>query len=532
MKIPTQDVTASTSWHHLADLAVRPFALNNPDALVRGDRLESMVCGSAGLKLLFATQRVDHEVVKALADYADEHQLVEQFRAMRRGAVLNRIEGWESENRQVLHTSCRDLFSVRPADPASAEQARREFDKLRFFLEEVDAGVVQGAHGQPFETILNVGIGGSDLGPRATYEALRSFAVKGRSARFIANVDPDDASAQLSGLNLARTLVTVVSKSGSTLETLTNETLVREAFYRAGLDPARHFIAVTGAGSPMDNPEHYLRSFYMFDYIGGRYSTTSMVGCVLLGFCLGVEQLSEFLRGAHAMDEAAEASAIGDNMPLMLAMLGLWNRNFLGYPTLAILPYSQALHRFAAHLQQCDMESNGKSITRTGAPVSMPTGPVIWGEPGTNGQHAFYQLMHQGSEVVPVEFIGFLNPQRGQDMVVRGTNSQQKLIANLLAQAVAFAVGRNHANPNKRFVGNRPSSIIIGERLNPRLMGALLALYEAKIVLQGFGWNINSFDQEGVELGKALAGQFMRQMSEDGTESLTLEARLLSLLTN
>ena len=393
--------------------------------------------------------------------------------------------------------------------------------------------MVQGAHGQPFETILNVGIGGSDLGPRATYEALRSFAVKGRSARFIANVDPDDASAQLSGLNLARTLVTVVSKSGSTLETLTNETLVREAFYRAGLDPARHFIAVTGAGSPMDNPEHYLRSvLHVRLYRRPVQHPHSMVGCVLLGFCLGVEQLSEFLRGAHAMDEAAEASAIGDNMPLMLAMLGLWNRNFWAIPPWPSCPTARPCIVFAAHLQQCDMESNGKSITRTGAPVSMPTGPVIWGEPGTNGQHAFYQLMHQGSEVVPVEFIGFLNPQRGQDMVVRGTNSQQKLIANLLAQAVAFAVGRNHTNPNKRFVGNRPSSIIIGERLNPRLMGALLALYEAKIVLQGFGWNINSFDQEGVELGKALAGQFMRQMSEDGTESSTLEARLLSLLTN
>jgi glucose-6-phosphate isomerase len=217
-------------------------------------------------------------------------------------------------------------------------------------------------------------------------------------------------------------------------------------------------------------------------------------------------------------------------MGLLLALLGIWNHNFMGYPTLAVLPYSQALHRFAAHLQQCDMESNGKSITIDGSPVGSKTGPIVWGEPGTNGQHAFYQLLHQGTETVPVEFIGFLNSQYGRDIVVNGTTSQQKLLANLLAQSVALATGRNHQNPNKRFAGNRPSSIILGQRLDPQTMGNLLALYEAKIVFQGFAWNINSFDQEGVELGKVLAKRFLELMVDPEKRGSSIEEQLLGAL--
>ncbi|MCI5159045.1 MAG: glucose-6-phosphate isomerase, partial [Candidatus Electrothrix sp. AUS1_2] len=296
---------------------------------------------------------------------------------------------------------------------------------------------------------------------------------------------------------------------------LTNEELVRSALTAAGLDPARHIIAVTGAGSPMDDPTRYLAAFHMYDYIGGRYSATSMVGGVTLAFALGYENFLEILRGANAMDQAGEQEDIQRNLPLLMALLGIWNRNFLGCNTVAVLPYSQALLRFPAHLQQCDMESNGKRINRLGEPVQWKTGPIVWGEPGTNGQHAFYQLLHQGTEVVPAEFIGFRESQYQADITIKGTTSQQKLLANMLAQSLALALGKEHENPNKSFPGNRPSSLIIADRLTPYSMGTLLALYENKIAFQGFCWNINSFDQEGVQLGKVLANRILSEMAEE-----------------
>ncbi len=523
-------VSASASWRKLEDLAQTPYDLKAENALRDNGRIESMTCRAAGLKLVYATQRVTGTVVDAFQLFADEHRLVDRFSGMKKGEVINRIAGWESENRQVLHTSSRDLFSGQPAEPVSAGQARTEMEKLEVFLDQIGKEMVTGSSGKPFTRLINIGIGGSDLGPRSVYEALRAFCLPGREVRFISNVDPDDAALVLDSVELEQTLVTVVSKSGSTLETLTNEEMVRQAFRDKGLDPSQHFVAVTGLGSPMDNPERYLRSFYMYDYIGGRYSVTSMVGCVMLGFALGFEKLNEFLRGAHEVDRVAEQPAVRDNMPLLLAMLGLWNHNFLGCPTLAVLPYSQALHRFPAHLQQCDMESNGKSITTDGSPVQIKTGPVVWGEPGTNGQHAFYQLLHQGTEIVPAEFIGFKECQYGRDIHVQQTTSQQKLVANLLAQAVALATGRQHENPNKRFAGNRPSSIIIGDRLDPFTMGSLLSLYEAKIVFQGFSWNINSFDQEGVQLGKLLATRFLKVMEGEKNNGFQLETELLRVL--
>ena len=494
-------------------LAECPHDLTAPDGLTV-ERITALRASSCGFDLLYATQRVSDEVMDALQALADEAGLVETFRAMKGGAVLNRIEGFDSENRQVLHTASRDVFAEPPAAPEASARARAELDKLRAFLHDLNRGRLVNARGQSFTTMVQVGIGGSDLGPRALYLALKAHAVEGRSARFIANVDPDDAAEVLQGLDLSRTLVNIVSKSGTTLETLTNERLVCAALERAGLDPARHLVAVTGEGSPMDDPSRYLRSFHMFDSIGGRYSATSMVGAVTLGFALGMEAVLEILRGAHQMDLAAEEPDIRRNLPLLMALLGIWNHNFLGCRTVAVLPYSQALSRFPAHLQQCDMESNGKSVTRRGEPVRWLTGPVVWGEPGTNGQHAFYQLIHQGTEVVPVEFIGFRRSQYGEDIEVYGTSSQQKLVANLLAQSLALAAGKRDANPNRAFPGNRPNSVLIAERLTPRTMGALLALYEHRIAFQGFCWNINSFDQEGVQLGKVLATQLLAIMAD------------------
>ena len=510
----------------LRQLAKRPYDLTAEGAL--SGRMARYVCDNGPFRLLYATERIDDETLATLQALADECQIVGQFKAMRRGAVLNKIDGYASENRQVLHTACRDIFTAEPAEPKATAQAKAELLKLKHFLEEVETGAVSATDGRQFTTILHVGIGGSDLGPRAIAEALRAYRLPGREARFIANVDPDDAARTLAEIDLAHTLVGIVSKSGTTLETRANEQLVRERLQAAGLDPRKHCLAITGQGSPMDNPANYLRSFYMYDSIGGRYSSASMVGSVVLGFAIGYQGLLDFLLGAATIDWLAEESDMRKNLPLLMALLGIWNHNFLDMATLAVLPYSQALHRFPAHLQQCDMESNGKAITNQGAPVRHKTGPVVWGEPGTNGQHAFYQLLHQGTEIVPAEFIGFLRSQYGEDCQTDGSSSQQKLVANMLAQALALAMGKTDGNPNRHFPGNRPSCLLIADRLTPYAMGALLAIYEAKIVMQGFCWGINSFDQEGVQLGKVLALRILESLANGKDIPGSVEKDLLT----
>ena len=498
-------------YEKLIKLARNPFDLTAPGA-ISPERINGYKASASGFDLLFSTQRLNDAVLNGLQQLADQSGAVDQFLEMKGGAVMNRIDGHESEERQVLHTACRDIFDKNPSHAGAAGQARQQLEKLRVFLDELDGDELVNERGESYTDYINIGIGGSDLGPRAIYLALSAYSLKSRRVHFISNVDPDDAAAALKKLDLSRTLVGVVSKSGTTLETLSNEEIVRSAYVEAGLDPKKHFVAITGQSSPMDNPEKYLRSFYMFDYIGGRYSATSMVGAVMLGFGLGYDAFVEILKGANDMDRAAEERNIRENPALLLALLGVWNHNFLGYETVAILPYSQALLRFPAHLQQCDMESNGKSVTRNGGKMSGATGPIIWGEPGTNGQHAFYQLLHQGTTIVPAEFIGFRESQYGADLLLKGTTSQEKLVANLLAQLLALAIGRKDTNPNRSFSGNRPSSLLLADKLTPYTMGSLLALYEAKIVFQGFIWNINSFDQEGVQLGKVLANRFIEHL--------------------
>lgn len=523
-----QDFTTLQAVQRLSDLASTPYDLTVQDGLT-AQRLTAFKTSMCGFDCLYGTQRVSEEVLDALQDLADEAGLIDAMTAMQTGAVLNRIEGYASENRQVLHTACRDVFAEAPMAPEASAKARRELTKLQTFLDALADGTLVNQAGQPFTTMVQVGIGGSDLGPRALYLALKAHSLPGRSARFIANVDPDDVAEVLDQLDLSTTLFNVVSKSGTTLETLTNEQLIRHALMKAELDPAKHVLAVTGEGGPMDDPARYLRSFYMEDYIGGRYSATSMVGVVTLGFVLGFEAVMELLRGAHELDRAALQPDVRVNIPLLLAMLGIWNHNFLGYATVAVLPYSQALLRFPAHLQQCDMESNGKSVTRQGHKVTWQTGPVVWGEPGTNGQHAFYQLIHQGTEVVPVEFVGFRHSQYSMDLEVEGTTSQQKLVANMLAQSLALAMGKQDDNPARCFPGNRPNTVLITDRLTPKTMGALLAIYEHKIAFQGFCWHINSFDQEGVQLGKVLAQHLLAILAQPDRqqEGLTLERIML-----
>ncbi len=492
----------------LSELAEDPCDLTL-EGVVTPKRIDTMIAEGGGLRLFYAMERVSETTLAALGELAEEASVLEKMTQMQAGEIVNCIEGYESERRPALHTAMRDFFEQRhlsgPAQEAT-ELAYRELDKLSTFLTELEKE-------ERFTDIVQIGIGGSELGPKAIYLALEAYHKPNRRVHFLSNVDPDDGARILHQIDLSRTLVVVVSKSGTTLETLTNEEFFRERFRKAGLDPKDHFLAVTGKASPMDDPTHYRASFYIWDYIGGRYSVTSMVGGVTLAFALGMDRFLEFLRGANAMDKIALKENFKENLPLLSALLGIWNRDFLGLPTLAIIPYSQALSRFPAHLQQLDMESNGKRIDKRGNWVDFDTGPIIWGEPGTNGQHSFYQSIHQGTTVVPLEFIGFKESQYREDILFEGTSCQEKLLSNLLAQSIALAIGQENANPNKHFPGNRPNRILFAERLDPYTMGMILAYYEHKVVFQGFIWNINSFDQEGVQLGKKLALKIIDQFA-------------------
>lgn len=459
-----------------------------------------------GLAYNFAAKQVDDNILEILKKLAEEAQLTEKFEALYNGEVIN-----TGEKRLVLHQLTRGQLG----NPVVADGVdKRTFyveqqDRIAKFAGKVHSGEIANGAGEKFTTVVQIGIGGSDLGPRAMYLALENWAKKHGAfkmeAKFISNVDPDDAAGVLNTIDVAHSLFILVSKSGTTLETLTNESFVKDALKNAGLDPSKHMIAVTSETSPLAKSEDYLAAFFMDDYIGGRYSSTSAVGGAVLSLAFGPEVFAQFLEGAAAEDKLSTEKDVLKNAAMLDALIGVYERNVLGYPSTAVLPYSQALNRFPAHLQQLDMESNGKSVNRFGEPVDYVTGPLIFGEPGTNGQHSFYQLLHQGTDIVPLQFVGFKNNQMDTDVVIQGSTSQQKLCANVAAQIMAFACGKADENRNKNFEGGRPSSIIIGDQVNPKTLGALLAHFENKVMFQGFLWNVNSFDQEGVQLGKVLA---------------------------
>ena len=480
-----------------------------------------------GLSFNYAAKQVDDTVLTALSELAEEAQLAEKFEELYNGAVIN-----TGEKRLVLHHLARRQLGN---DVVVDGVNKREFyvsqqEKAADFANKVHAGEITNAAGEKFTTVVQIGIGGSDLGPRALYIALENWAkengVAKMEAKFISNVDPDDAAAILKSTDLAHALFIVVSKSGTTLETLTNEAFVKDALIKAGLNPANHMLAVTSETSPLAKSDDYLEAFFMDDYIGGRYSSSSAVGGVVLSLAFGPEIFARILNGAAEEDKLAANKNILENPDMLDALIGVYERNVQGYPSTAVLPYSQALSRFPAHLQQCDMESNGKSVNRFGEPVNYVTGPTIFGEPGTNGQHSFYQLLHQGTDIVPLQFVGFKNSQIGMDVVIEDSTSQQKLCANVAAQIVAFACGKKDENLNKNFEGGRPSSIIIGDQLTPESLGALLAHFENKIMFQGFVWNVNSFDQEGVQLGKVLA---KRVLAHDTDGALKVYSDLLDI---
>lgn len=482
---------------------------------------------AAGLSYNYAAKEVDDTILEQLAALAEEAQLSEKFEALYNGERIN-----TGENRMVLHHLARRQLGN---DVVENGVNKREFytgvqAKVAEFANKVHAGEITNAAGETFTTVVQIGIGGSDLGPRALYLTLENWAKANNTlkmeAKFISNVDPDDAAAVLNSIDVSRSLFIVVSKSGTTLETLTNEAFVKDALVKAGLNPSDHMLAVTSETSPLAQGDDYLAAFFMDDYIGGRFSSSSAVGGAVLSLAFGPEVFEAVLEGAAEEDKLAANKDLLQNPDMLDALIGIYERNVQGYPATAVLPYSQALSRFPAHLQQMDMESNGKTVNRFGEYVNYVTGPVIFGEPGTNGQHSFYQLLHQGSDIIPLQFVGYKKNQMGMDAVIEGSTSQQKLCANVAAQIVAFACGKDDENNNKSFKGGRPSSIIIGEQVTPQSLGALLAHYENKVMFQGFVWNLNSFDQEGVQLGKVLA---KRVLAHDTDGALKAYSDLLEI---
>lgn len=514
-----QKITAPTplpfsqlpAYHRLASLAQRPPDLTESSVL-SPERLKECVCQGASYKLLYGTERISEQILSSLVALADEAAALPAMAKMQQGAVVNAIEGYQSERRPALHTALRDLFDSPQTSPAAqhaTEQALAELKKIQKFLGEINRE-------NRFTDLIIIGIGGSELGPQAVFHALEHLSNPLRRLHFLNNIDPDASAAILKKVDLKRTLVALLSKGGTTLETLANEQIIREAMRKAGVNAEEQIVAVTQLGSPIDLPGRYRERFYLWDWVGGRYSVTSAIGAIPLGFCCGFDTFFELLRGANAMDKVALHNDIDKNPPLLGALLNIWNHNFLRCPTLAIIPYSQRLLRLPAHIQQVEMESNGKRIDRYGRAVDYQTGTILFGEPGTNAQHSFFQLLHQGTTVVPVEFIAFKESAMGQDLLVEGTSSQQKLLSNLFAQAIALAKGQQSDNPNKLFPGNRPSHILLGRQVTPFSIGALLAYFEHKTAFESFVLGINAFDQEGVQLGKRLANDMLARFSAKG----------------
>lgn len=467
------------------------------------ERVKSMQVSALNLKLFFATECVDDKIVDELCNLASEAKVHENMKRVQDMEIMNYVKGVESEERAVGHIAMRSRKLPKNASK-EAKQANDDYNtelkKLEKFLSENDH----------FENIVVVGIGGSYLGTKATYHALKAYQTNGKRLEFASNVDPDKLTTIFNELNMKKTLFAIVSKSGSTLEILSQEKMICNHLKKEKLTPKDHLVCVTGKGSPLDDKSRYLETFYMYDYVGGRYSVSSMVGAVPLAFTLGMDVWMSFLQGLSDMDEHALEKNPRKNLPLMGALLGVWNRNFLHCPTEAIIPYSQGMNFWTLHLQQLFMESNGKRIEKeTAKPVNWETCPVLMGNVGTEVQHSFFQQIHQGTDRLPVEFICFKEPQYGQDEIIEGSTNHEKLLSNVFAQSISLACGQHVDNPNKYFPGNRMNRVLMAPKLDPYTLGNLLSYYENYVVFQGFVWGINSFDQEGVQLGKVIANQII-----------------------
>ena len=480
--------------------------------LVKEDsRLEKFSLKGGGIFYDFSRQRIDEKTLALLLELAEERKLKVQFQAMISGEKVN-----STENRAALHTASRDFSNnallIDGKDVMPEIRAIR--NEIKAFAEKIHSGKIAGSTGKPFQHIVVIGIGGSYLGTEFVSEALGAFADKQIRIHYLANVDIHNFGKIASCIDPETTLWIVVSKSYTTAETSANTEQAYAFMKSKGIDPSKHVVTVTAKGSPGDDPANpVLASFYMFDFIGGRYSVTSAVGGVPLSLYLGYERFERFLKGAEEMDIHAETAPPEKNLPLIAALIGIWNNNFLGYPAQAIIPYADPLRKLAPHVQQLYMESNGKSVTKDGEFLAEESGVMIFGEPGTNAQHSFFQMAHQGRPF-PIDFIGVINPQYSQYQAKsKGVSNYQELWANLIAQPMALAMGKDDTDKSKFFSGNRPSSTILLEDLSPENVGRLLAFYEAKTVFEAYVWGINPFDQFGVELGKKLASGIRKEMA-------------------
>jgi glucose-6-phosphate isomerase len=499
--------------HHAAvrDRHLRDLFAADPG---RGERLTAE---GAGVFLDYSKNRATDETLKLLLNLADECDLRGRIDAMFRGDKIN-----TTENRAVLHTALRAPkgATVTVDGTNVVPEVHQVLDRMAAFADRIRSGEWKGHTGQPITAVVNVGIGGSDLGPVMAYEALRHYSDRTRTFRFVSNVDGTDFTEATRDLDPARTLFVISSKTFTTLETMTNAHTAREWSLGALKDPAavaKHFVAVsTNAKEVAAFGIDTANMFGFWDWVGGRYSMDSAIGLSTM-LAVGPEHFRAMLAGFHAMDEHFRTAALDKNLPVLMGLLTVWYADFFGSQSVAVLPYDQYLKRFPAYLQQLTMESNGKRVTLAGAEVDYQTGPVFWGEPGTNGQHSFYQLIHQGTHLIPCDFLGFtstLNPVgRHHDL----------LMANVFAQAEALAFGKTADEvraegapaalvPHKTFPGNRPSNVLLLDKLDPPALGKLVALYEHSVFTQGAVWGVDSFDQWGVELGKVLAQRIVPEL--------------------
>ena len=480
---------------------------------------------------------VDRDALQALLALPDAANLRAQIDEMFVGAHIN-----TTEDRAVLHTALRAPrgASVVVGGVNVVDEVHEVLDQMAAFAERVRSGDWRGATGSAIRTVVNIGIGGSDLGPAMAYDALAAYRQAGLACRFVSNVDGADLWFALAGLDPAETLFVISSKTFTTVETLTNARSARTWLVDAlGEDAvAKHFVAVsTNAEKVAEFGIDTANMFRFWDWVGGRYSFDSAIGLSLM-VAVGPDHFRSMLDGFHAMDEHFRTTPFSHNLPVLLGLLGIWYGDFLGTQTHAVLPYSHELGKFSSYLQQLDMESNGKSVDRNGDPVATQTGPIVWGTPGTNGQHAYYQLIHQGTIRIPADFIGFAKPNHPLDV------HHDLLMANFLAQTEALAFGKTADEvraegvadalvPHKTFAGNHPSTSILAPQLTPHALGQLVALYEHKVFTQGAIWNVNSFDQWGVELGKVLATRIAGELaapSSDGEGAGTHDSSTTALI--
>ncbi|RZK94278.1 MAG: glucose-6-phosphate isomerase [Rhodococcus sp. (in: high G+C Gram-positive bacteria)] len=514
----SSDITGTAAWQKLRDHHAQIQSVHLRELFEKDPARGQELTVSAGdLYIDYSKHRIDRDTIGLLLELARTAEVEARRDAMFAGEHIN-----TSEDRAVLHTALRlpaDASLVVDGQDVVAD-VHDVLDRMGDFTDRVRSGEWRGATGERIKTVVNIGIGGSDLGPVMVYRALRHYADAGISVRFISNVDPSDLVRSLQGLDPATTLFIVASKTFSTLETLTNATAARR-WLLAGLGlgndaVAKHFVAVsTHADRVAEFGIDTANMFGFWDWVGGRYSVDSAIGLSVMA-AIGKERFAEFLAGFHAVDEHFRTAPLEENAPVLLGLIGLWYSNFFGAESRAVLPYSNDLVRFPAYLQQLTMESNGKSVRADGSPVPASTGEIFWGEPGTNGQHAFYQLLHQGTRLVPSDFIGFGEPT--DDLpTADGTGSMHDLLmSNFFAQTKVLAFGKTaeeiaaegtpeHLVPHKVMPGNRPSTTILAPKLTPSVIGQLIALYEHQVFVEGVVWGIDSFDQWGVELGKTQA---------------------------